>query len=140
LAQDYPRITPYLLYEDVSGALEWLASTFGLEERLRVKDDNGIVTHAEMVIEDGVVMLGHPGPDYQSPKRTGNVTQLTHVYVDDVDKHYEHAKGTGATIIRELADQPYGDRSYGAEDLEGHHWFFAQHVRDVPPEEWGAQT
>ena len=89
---------------------------------------------------DGVIMMGYPGPDYESPKRTGKVSQLTHVYVDDVDKHFEHAKGSGATIIRELEDQPYGDRSYGAADLEGHHWFFAQHIRDVPPEEWGAQA
>ena len=37
-----------------------------------------------------------------------------------------------------LEDTPYGDRRYDAEDPEGHRWSFAQHVRTVEPEEWGA--
>ena len=61
-----------------------------------------------------------------------------HVYVDDVDAHFERAKGSGATILSEPEDTPYGDRNYRVEDLEGHRWMFAQHVRDVAPGEWGA--
>jgi uncharacterized glyoxalase superfamily protein PhnB len=57
------------------------------------------------------------------------------VYVDDVDKHYGVAKIKGARILRELADQFYGDRTYAAADPEGHQWSFAQHVRDVAPED-----
>ena len=41
-------------------------------------------------------------------------------------------------ILAEPEDQEYGDRRYTARDLEGHHWFFAQQVRQVDPEEWGA--
>ena len=44
----------------------------------------------------------------------------------------------GAVIERELADQPYGDRSYAATDLEGHQWFIATRVEDMDPEEWSA--
>jgi len=50
------------------------------------------------------------------------------VYVDDVDKHYERAKAAGAEIHMEPTDQPYGDRRYDTEDLEGHNWFFAQRM------------
>lgn len=46
-----------------------------------------------------------------------------------------HAKEAGAKILEEPKDQFYGDRCYGAEDSEGHHWFFAQHVRDVAAED-----
>jgi uncharacterized glyoxalase superfamily protein PhnB len=134
-----PRITPYLLYEDVSGALDWLAKAFGFRERLRFEDEQGTVTHAEMSLGDGVVMMGHPGPDYRSPKRLGQSTQQVHVYVDDVDAHFERARAAGATIVAEPGDQPYGDRRYDAEDPEGVRWSFAQHVRDVTPEEWGAK-
>lgn len=133
-----PRITPYLLYEDVGAALEWLAKAFGLRERLRLEDEQGTVTHAEMFLADGVVMMGHPGPDYQSPKRLGRSTQQVHVYVDDVDAHFRRARAASAMIVAEPGDQPYGDRRYDAEDLEGVRWSFAQHVRDVPPAEWGA--
>jgi uncharacterized glyoxalase superfamily protein PhnB len=138
LPADYPRITPYLLYEDVPGALDWLAKAFGFTERLRFAGPDGLVTHAEMTFADGVIMLGFPGPDYKNPKRLGKATQLVHVYVDDVEEHFARAKGEGATILAELEEQAYGDRRYIAEDPEGHQWTFAQHVRTVGPEEWGA--
>jgi hypothetical protein len=32
---------------------------------------------------------------------------------------------TGAQIDTEPVDQPYGQREYGARDLEGHRWWFA---------------
>jgi PhnB protein len=134
----YPRVTPYLLYEDVPAALEWLSRTFGFRERLRFKGKDGTVNHAEMEIADAVIMLGDPGRDYRNPKRLGGVTQYVHVYVDDVDAHHRRATQAGATISAELKDQEYGDRSYSARDPEGHAWTFAQHVRDVAPAEWGA--
>ncbi|MGH9018483.1 MAG: VOC family protein, partial [Acidimicrobiales bacterium] len=56
-----------------------------------------------------------------------------YVYVDDVDAHYATAKAAGAHIVRPLADQFYGDRTYAAEDPEGHQWSFARHVRDPAP-------
>jgi PhnB protein len=132
------RITPYLLYEDVGAALEWLSRAFGFQERLRFQDDNGAITHAEMALDGGEIMLGHPGPDYRNPKQLGQTTQLVHVYVDDVDAHFETAKEAGAEIVSEPTDQEYGDRRYDATDPEGHLWSFAQHVRDVSPEDWGA--
>jgi PhnB protein len=132
-----PRITPYLLYEDVAAALEWLTHAFGFEETLRY-DDGGTVTHAEMRLDDGVVFLGHPGPEYRNPKQLGQPTIHVHVYVDDLDEHYERAKAAGATIVMQPVEQPYGDRRYDAEDLEGVRWSFAQRLREVPPEDWGA--
>ena len=35
----------------------------------------------------------------------------------------------------EPSDQFYGDRVYRCTDLEGHHWTFAMHVRDVSRDE-----
>src|SRR3989442_15521988 len=134
--EGFPQVTPYLLYEDVPAALDWLTTAFGFRERLRFAGSDGTVSHAEMEIGEGVIMLGDPGPDYRNPKRLGGATQLVHVYVDDVDKHFQQAKEAGATILKEVDDQTYGDRRYIAEDPEGHRWTFATHVRDVAPEEW----
>ena len=47
-----------------------------------------------------------------------------YAYVDDLDGHYAHAVAGGASIVREPAT--YGDRTYVAEDVEGHRWTFAQ--------------
>jgi PhnB protein len=130
-----PRITTYLYYEDVAAALDWLAKAFGFRERLRMPGPGGTIAHAEMELADGVIMQGRPDEAYRNPKRLGGVTQSMYVYVDDVDEHFRRARGAGAVILAEPKDQLYGDRNYGAEDLEGHHWYFAQHVRDVAPEE-----
>jgi uncharacterized glyoxalase superfamily protein PhnB len=131
----YPRFAPYLYYADVAAALAWLSRAFGFEEKVRLPGPDGGIMHAEMTLQDGIIMMGCPGRDYRSPKALGHVTQSLYVYVDDVDKHYRNAKDAGAKILEEPREQFYGDRRYGTEDLEGHQWFFAQHVRDPSPEE-----
>jgi PhnB protein len=133
--ENTPRITPYLYYEDVGGALDWLARAFGFRERMRMPGPDGSIMHAEVELADGLVMMGRPGPEYRNPKRIGERTQSLYVYVDDVDKHFETARDAGATILDTPADQFYGDRRYGVEDPEGHHWYFATRVRDVAPED-----
>ena len=134
-----PRIIPYLLYEDVAAALDWLSRAFGFEEEGdRFTGADGKVNHAAMKLGDGMIMMGCPGPSYKSPKRLGQSTQQLYVYVEDVDAHFERARKAGATILEEPKDQFYGDRRYGATDPEGHQWYFAQHVRDVSPEEMKA--
>jgi PhnB protein len=139
--EGYPRISPYLLYEDAGAAVDWLKNAFGFTERMRMPDDSGRVSHAELELGDGVVMLGTPGREaYKNPKNLGGNTSFVYIYVDDVDAHFAHAKEAGAEIESEPEDQVYGDRHYSAKDPEGHAWFFAQHIRDVSPEEMGATT
>jgi PhnB protein len=136
--EGYGRVTPYLYYKDSAAALDFLTSAFGFTEKVRMADENGRVTHAEVAFGDGVVMFGSPGEDYKSPQELGGATQLVYVYVDDVDTHFEHAKSAGATVVREPEDQFYGDRSYVVTDPEGHEWSFATHVSDPSPEEMQA--
>ena len=133
--ENMPRITPYIYYQDVGAALDWLANAFGFRERMRRPGPDGSVMHAEMELADGVIMMGNPGPDYQNPNQHGHVNQLIHVFVDEVDAHYAQAKAAGAKITAEPEDRFYGDRLYAVDDLEGHQWSFATHVRDVPQEE-----
>jgi PhnB protein len=131
-------VTPYLLYEDCAGMLDWLTRAFGFTEKLRFAGDDGNVTHAEMAVGDGTIFMGDPGEDYRSPKSSGGWPAQVQVYVDDVDAHYERAKAAGAEIRRELEDTPYGDRRYDVYDPEGQLWSFSTHVRDVPAADWGA--
>jgi len=129
-------VVPILIYADVAKAIEWLRDAFGFTERLRV-DRNGVVFHAQLVVGDGAIMMGRQGAEYRPP-RPGEVQQYVHVTVDDVDAHYDRAKGSGARIVEAPHDTPFGERQYTAEDPEGHRWSFSQHVADVPPEKWGA--
>jgi uncharacterized glyoxalase superfamily protein PhnB len=124
----YPRISPYLNYEDTGAMIDWLTRAFGLVERHRVPGPGGAVNHAEMTLEEGLVMVGSPGGDFRNPKHLGQVTSSMYVYIDDIDAHCARAREAGAEIIEEPCDQPYGDRRYGAHDPEGHHWHFASRL------------
>ena len=83
--------------------------------------------------DDNIVMLGTPLDESGNPKRLRDLPDRhssVMCYVDDVDAHFARAKAAGAKIIAEPEDQFYGDRTYVAQDPEGHRWFFAQHVED----------
>ena len=131
-------ITPYLLYEDCDEALDFLSRAFGFEEVLRYTGAEGYVNHAEARLGDASVYMGDPGEQYGNPRQTGHESVGIYVIVDDVDAHYERAQAAGAEITEQPADQDYGHRRYSARDPEGHHWYFAQGVKEVAPEEWGA--
>ena len=82
-----------------------------------------------MDVVDSVITLGPPSQHGGSPR--DGVSSMLYVYVDDVTAHYEHARQSGAHVVAEIADRPWGDRLYQVSDLEGHQWTFAQHVADV---------
>ncbi len=131
------RITPYLHYQDVAQAISWLEKVYGFKLRFSLADPkSGNIMHAEMTFADGIIMLGPISPERGglSPRDLAGVNQGLYVYVDDVQRHYEHARETGARITMHPETMFWGDRVYGALDLEGHQWSFAQHVEDVPPE------
>ncbi len=135
-------ITPYLLYEDCDAALEFLARAFGFEEVLRYTGEGGYVNHAEMKVgSEGRIFMGDPGGDFKGPRRLGRETVGIYVEVDDdVDARCERAREAGASIREEPTDQEYGERRFTAEDLEGHVWYFARPIKQVAPEEWGAEV
>ena len=59
------------------------------------------------------------------------------VRVNDIDRHYEHAKSSGAKIVSPPNDYPYGERQYTVEDPGGHRWTFSQTIADIDPKSWG---
>ena len=131
-------VVPVLIYEDVGKAIDWLCGAFGFTERLRTAGRDGRVTHAQLSVGEGAIMLGAPGAEFRSP-RPGEVNQYVHVHVENVDQHFEHAKRFGARIVQPPTNMPFGERPYTAEDLSGHRWTFSQSIGDVAPEDWGAK-
>ncbi len=113
----------------------WLTRTFGFVEHYRYGDP---AQGAQMHLGDAWIMLSLAREGRKSPAQAGMWTQSLTVFVDDVDAHFEKSKSAGAKIIEDLNETMYGERQYGVEDLEGHHWLFSRHARDVSPSEWGA--
>ncbi len=138
-----PSFIPSVIYRDNRAALKWLQQAFGFEPNEVLTDSDGNIVHAEMNFGDGVVMIGNEWAEWtRSPLSVdGKNTQRIHVRIDrGIDEHCARARAAGAKIVMEPADQFYGDRTYTAVDLEGHHWTFAQPVRQVSPEEMEAAS
>jgi uncharacterized glyoxalase superfamily protein PhnB len=130
-------LAPILFYEDLAAALEWLGKAFGFETRITMPGPDGKLVHAEMQLREAVVMMGPTSEERgtRSPRDLGAVNQSLYVYVDDVDAHCARARAAGAQIVSEPEDMFWGDRMYYTVDSEGHHWNFAQHVKEVAPED-----
>jgi len=138
----YPRVTPYLIVNGASDAIAFYGKVLGAQERMRMPDPAGGIGHAELTLGDSVIMLAdeHPEMGFQGPKTIGGTSVTISVYVDDVDATFSQAVQSGATVLRELENQFYGDRSGQFEDPFGHRWNIATHVEDVSPEEMGKRA
>jgi uncharacterized glyoxalase superfamily protein PhnB len=126
----------HLIYQNLPEAITWLTRVFGFTEHFRYGEP---VSGAQMLLGRACIMVRQAEPGQASPHELGYGTQSLTVFVEDVDSQYRRAKQAGATIVEEPHETEYGEYQFGVEDLDGHHWVFARHARDVSPEEWGAK-
>ncbi len=127
----WPRIVPHLIYDDVNAAVEWLTDAFGFSERKSARHINpdGRIGRTQMHVGDSLITVGEPSVHGESPRRCSST--MLYVYVDAVERHYQHTLSAGANVELELDERPWGDRTYQVLDPEGHRWVFAQHVFDA---------
>ena len=130
-------VLPHITYRNVGDASRWLAAAFGFTEHYRYGPDD-VPSGAQLHLGDAWVMLDEADAGSQTPAELGYGTQSLTVFVPDVDAHYATARAAGVVIVEDLHETAYGERQYGAVDLDGHHWLFSKHARDVAPAEWGA--
>jgi PhnB protein len=133
----YPRVSPYLVVDDATKAIDFYKQVLGATERMRMAAPGGKVGHAELQIGDSVVMLADEFPEMGavSPKTVGGTPVTLGMYVEDVDKTFDAAVQAGAKALRPVEDQFYGDRSGQIEDPFGHRWSLSTHIEDVSPDE-----
>jgi PhnB protein len=133
----YPQVSPYLTVDDAGAAIEFYAAVLGAKERVRMPAPGGKVGHAELQLGDSVIMLSDEFPEFggRSPKSVGGTPVTISVYAENVDEVFDAAVKAGATTVRPVETQFYGDRMGIFDDPFGHRWSIATHVEDVPPEE-----
>jgi len=56
------RIIPALRYRNAGAAIDWLCKAFGFEKKMVVPAEGGRVAHAELVLGNGMIMLGDAEP------------------------------------------------------------------------------
>ena len=129
------NIIPSVRYHDAPAAIEWLCKVFGFEKNLVVPGEEGKLIHAQLVLGNGMVMIGsgggHGGPfdELVAPasERDAVRAQSVYIVVDGIDGHYERAMAGGAEIVIDNQDADYGGRGYTCRDLEGNVWSFGSY-------------
>lgn len=135
--EGYHSVTPYLIVTDGAAAIDFYKQAFDAVELMRMDGPDGTIMHAEVRIGDSPVMLAGEFPDMHcfSPEKYGGSPVSLMVYVEDVDSQFKQALAAGATELRPVKDQFYGDRSGTLKDPFGHTWTLATHTEDLTEEQ-----
>ena len=118
----YPSLSPYLVVTDAERAIAFLVAVLGGVELRRHERPGGGVAHAEVRIDDGVVMLGEAAEGWPA------VAAHVPLYVPDVDAAFARAIAFGATPVQEPVRKDEPDRRGGVRDAGGTTWWIATMV------------
>lgn len=133
----YHTLTPYLVLNDASRAIEFYKQAFDAKEVVRMGGPGGKIGHAELKIGDSMLMLSDemPGSGNRSPQSLGGSPVSLFVYVENVDSVFNQAVKAGAKADMPPQDMFWGDRFGKLTDPFGHSWALATHIEDVAPAE-----
>lgn len=121
-------IVPGMFYRNAPEAIEWLCKVFGFEKHTVFPGPDNTIMHAELTLGGGMIMLGSATDKaaerhMKSPLDLGgDQTCGLSLIVPDADEVYARAKTSGATIVEDIEDKPYGGRGFSCLDPEGHIW------------------
>ncbi|HKT81762.1 MAG TPA: VOC family protein [Vicinamibacterales bacterium] len=118
----YTSVAPYLIVDGAARTIEFLGKIFGAVELQRIPDREGKVMHAEVRIDDTVVMLADSVPGWPP------VAAHVHVYVPDVDETYRRALAAGAESVQEPVKREDPDKRGGFKDPGGVTWWVGTKV------------
>lgn len=118
--EEHPTVSPYLIASDAQAVIDFVTEVFDATPLRRYERPDGSIMHAEVRIDDAVVMLGQAGGEWPA------VPASLHVYVADVDQTYRRALAAGGEPVQE-PEQRDGDpdRRGGVRDPAGNSWWIA---------------
>ena len=91
--EGYNAVSPYFIVNGAQRFIDLLQAIFNARALRRYDHADGSVMHAEVQIDDSVVMLADANEKYPS------VPLVLHVYVEDVDLIFNKAVDAGCEII-----------------------------------------
>jgi PhnB protein len=119
--ENYNSVSPYLIVNGAAATIRFLIDTFDAEELRRFPDENGRLMHAEVRLDDTVLMLADAVEEWPA------VPAHVHIYVPDVDATYQRALDAGAVTVQEPAQRSADDdKRGGVKDASGITWWIAQ--------------
>jgi PhnB protein len=129
IPEGFHTVTPYLVTSNAGGVLDFIVRAFDAKVIEKMSREDGTVRHATAQIGDSMLMIADGSEKYASQPVS------IYLYVEDTDALYRRGLEAGGTSLMEPADQFYGDRNAGVQDLAGNSWWIATHVEDVSEEE-----
>ena len=137
LAQTSQTLRAHATVHDAKAAIAFYIKAFGAKELFRLVESAGRVGHAEIQIGDSVLMLNDEYPDFgaRSPASIGGSLVAFRIEVPDADAAFDRAVKAGATVVRPLQDEFYGDRMGMVACPFGYRWSLATPKEQVTPAE-----
>jgi uncharacterized glyoxalase superfamily protein PhnB len=120
--EGYNSASPYLVVNGAAATIDFLSRVFGAMEIQRFAGPSGKIMHAEIRIDDTVVMIADSAEGWPP------VAAHVHVYVPDVDATYSKALGAGATSVQQLVKKDDPDKRGGFKDPIGTTWWIGTRV------------
>lgn len=118
----YSTVSPYLIVTDAARTIGFLREVFGATPLRSFPDDTGRLMHAEVRIDDTVLMLADCTTEWPA------MPSYVHVYVPDVDAVFARALAAGATAVQQPSQQGDEDKRGGVRDAGGTTWWIATRV------------
>lgn len=119
---DYNSVSPYLIVDGAAATIRFLVEVFDAIELRRFPDAAGKLLHAEVRIEDTVLMIADRSEGWPA------VPAHVHVYVPDVNATYRRALEADATSVQEPVKKEDADKRGGVKDAGGTTWWIATKV------------
>lgn len=118
--ENYPSVSPYLISPDAVALIRFLGDVFGATVTRRIDRPDGSVMHAEVRIDDSIVMIGGAATEHRASG------PHIHVYVRDAAAIHARALQFGGVDVqppaRKHADD---DLRAGFRDADGNTWWVA---------------
>jgi uncharacterized glyoxalase superfamily protein PhnB len=118
--EGYATLSPYLVVDGAARVIDFAMRAFGATTLRRYDTPDGRIMHAEVRIDDSVLMLGDCAEAWPP------MPAFLHLYVPDVDASYRRAIEAGGVGVQEPQQRESDpDRRGGVRDPLGNTWWIS---------------
>ncbi|KAB0269122.1 VOC family protein [Microvirga brassicacearum] len=118
----YSSVSIYMMADEAQRVVKFAKAVFHAEILRKMDRADGRIMHAELRIDDSIVMLSDSTEEYPA------FPVWLHVYVPDVDAAYARALEAGGVSVQAPTQKGDEDRRSGVRDPAGNVWWISTRV------------
>lgn len=119
----YNSVSPYFIVTGAQKMIDLLTQLFDAKTLRRYDKPDGSIMHAEIQIDDSVIMLSDSTEQFQP------TVYVLHVYVSNVDQIFERALGLGCVSIEPPKEREGDPNRRGTfKDFAGNMWSLGKQI------------